>query len=191
MGRPKLLLPWRGGTVLDQVLSAWRASPVARVVVVIDPHSPVRDALAECCQRQGAQAVVPTESPPDMKASLAAGLAWLAECEVPAERDAWLVAPADFPLLDPAVVAALVAAHDPGQPVAVVPVSTGRRGHPVLVPWPWRERVTSLGASEGLNRLLAEGPTREIAVAGGADWGGDLDTPEDYQRHYDRYGRHD
>lgn len=191
MGRPKLLLPWQAGTVLDRVLSAWRASPVARVVVVVDPHSPVRDALTACCRHQGAEVVVPAESPPDMKASLAAGLAWLAEHESPNANDAWLVAPADSPLLDPAVIAGLVAAHDPARPAALVPVSGGRRGHPVLIPWGWRDRLRTLGPAEGLRRLLTEGPTRELPVAGGDDWGDDLDTPADYQRLFDRYGRQD
>ena len=37
MGRPKLLLPWRGSTVIGQVFAQWRELDAAQVAVVLRP----------------------------------------------------------------------------------------------------------------------------------------------------------
>ena len=61
------------------------------------------------------------------------------------------------------------------------PVSGGRRGHPVLLPWALACEVDKLAADEGLNTLVARFPVEQVEVDGGAILD-DLDTPEDYDR---------
>ena len=56
MGRPKLLMRWRDGPVIDAVLDAWRASRVDQVVVVVRPED---QALAVNCERPGVHVLVP------------------------------------------------------------------------------------------------------------------------------------
>lgn len=187
MGRPKLLLPWGDGTVLSQVLGAWRASRVSRVLLVVHPAD---DAVAELGGKLGASVVRAKSPPAEMKDSVALGLAEVARQFAPTAADAWLVAPADMPLVTPAMVDSVVGAYEVGRksPAAAETIYTaaisGKRGHPVLFPWPLAAEVERLAGSEGLNTIVARHPVIEVEVASaeGSTPFADLDTPEDYQR---------
>lgn len=178
MGRPKLLLPWREGSMIESQLQAWRDSQVAAVVVVVHPED---DQLADICRRAGAEVVVPDAAPPTMKASVQHGLDYLAGRYAPSAGDAWLLAPADMPLLGSELIDRILAAYDPEQPRIIVPECQGERGHPVLFPWRLVEEVRGLSPDEGLNVLRRRHGAERVVVA---DRGAlvDIDTPSDYQR---------
>jgi molybdenum cofactor cytidylyltransferase len=186
MGQPKLLLPWTTDegtqTVLEQVLAAWCASQVTHVVVVLHPEDA---ALAEICRRTRAHTVVAPIPPPDMKASIQRGLEFVAARFAPSDNDVFLVAPADMPLLTSSAIDLVLAAHDPKQREILVPRAAGRRGHPVLFPWPLVTDVARLPADVGLNQLLRATTVRELETQQ-ASILADLDTPEDYKRLQDR-----
>jgi molybdenum cofactor cytidylyltransferase len=183
MGRPKLLLPWGGTTVIEQVLAAWCASRVDHVIVVVDPGD---KPLAETCAACGAHVVVPPQAPAEMKDSVRLGLEW-AESRRPQSDDAWLVAPADMPTLSAQIIDRLIAAHEAdlgsadATPRIRAPRHGTKRGHPVLFPWPLAAEVARLGAAEGLNALVARHGVEYIEVASGAI-SQDFDTPEEYDR---------
>ena len=139
IGRPKLLLPLADGRALiDHVLMAWRGSSVDGIVVVMRRDDAP---LAKRCAGPRTAIVQPDVDPPDMKSSIAAGIQYLLESRPPAADDAWLVAPADMPLLSAQAIDAVIAAYR--QQLAardtahtnlplqiVVPHHAGRRGHP-------------------------------------------------------------
>lgn len=180
MGRPKLLLPWREKTVIETVLSAWRASGVSHVVMTVRAEDVELAALG---REAGAETVVVSPPPPDMKASVLAGLDYVARKYQPRPLDAWLLAPADMPLLSSAAIDALLAAWRQGgaSDEIVAPCRAGRRGHPVLFAWSLAAAARQLGPEEGLNQLLARHRVREIPVDDEAGFV-DLDTPDDYRR---------
>ena len=179
MGRPKLLLPWGDSTVIEQQLAAWRASRVSCVVVVVHP---LDDELALRCRASGVNVVVPAEAPPQMKDSVACGLAHVERMEAPASGDAWLLAPADVPRLATHVVDRLLDEHASGDAAEIlVPVDGGKRGHPVLFPWPLAAEVAHLAEDEGVSALLDRNRVREIDCGPHAA-PDDLDTPDDYRR---------
>ena len=185
MGRPKLLLPWNGGTIIESVLRVWRLSQVTQLIVVVHPAD---HELAEICRVAGANVLVPDTPPPDMKASLQHGLQYIRECFNPQDTDAWLLAPADMPLLTTAAIDQVIAAHGSrqlDQQRIIVPVSGGRRGHPVLFPWSLAAEVDRLPADAGVNRLLKLHEVVEIA-ADDPSILHDLDTPDDYQQLHNR-----
>jgi molybdenum cofactor cytidylyltransferase len=181
MGEPKLLLPIGGQPLIAHTLAAWNASRVERIIVVVRPDD---DSLAHLVQAAGAIVCQPPDAPPDMKASLCFGLAHVAEKYQPTDEDFWLVAPADMPGLSPRVIDALLAAAEKDR--ILIPTLGGRRGHPVLLPWPLAAEVPWLGPDEGLRDLFsrhdpllvacdAAEPDREAPFA-------DLDTPADLAR---------
>jgi len=180
MGRPKLLLPHAGATVLEHLLAVWKSSRVDRIVVVA--HTDDGDVHA-CCRRMGVELVMPATPPPEMKDSVAAGLAYVAEQFSPTSRDAWLLAPADMPLLSGEVIDRLVAEHaaQADAPTILAPSHGGKRGHPVLFPWPLAAEVAQLVDDEGVNTIVQRHEVRELACD---DAGvlADLDTPDDYRR---------
>jgi molybdenum cofactor cytidylyltransferase len=185
MGQPKLLLPWRGGTIIEQVLAAWRASRVARVVVTVHPDDVE---LADVCRRAGLDVVVGQPPPPDMKASVRFGLAFLEAAECPTAADAWLVAPADMPLLSTEVIDRLIAAHDPARPRILVATHAGRRGHPVLLPWSCAADAAQLAPTAGLDQLI-QSAGAELVECGEGAIAGDVDTPDDFRGLQSRHDR--
>ena len=165
-------------TVIEHIITAWRTSQVTDVIVTL--HA--RDvALQDVVSSTGAETVVLDPPPVDMKASVAGGLDHVARRYRPDAGDVWLLAPADVPTLDAAVINRLLAAHDPGSSKILVAAHEGRCGHPALFPWPLAAAVERLAADEGINRLLRLHPT-ELIECGPAALVPDLDTPEDYRR---------
>jgi molybdenum cofactor cytidylyltransferase len=177
MGRPKLSLRLGDRTVLEHVVAALRAGGVDHVVVVVGPH--VAD-LALPATLAGADVYLLPEPTPDMRTTVERGLLWLEEQYRPRPEDLWLLAPADHPTLNPAVVRQLLETGNESRSI-VVPVHGGRRGHPTLLAWRHVAGIRALPAGVGINAYLREQPVFEMPVA---DAGvlADLDTPEDWER---------
>ena len=178
MGRDKLLLPWGEATVIEAVVRAWREGGVDHVVVVTRAD---QQALSELCQSAGATVVMPATAPPEMRDSVCCGLAHIREAYSPCAEDVWLLAPADMPRLSPRVIERLLEAHDRAAPAILAPIAAGKRGHPVLFPWPLADAASALAADEGVNALLERHPVREIHCDR-ESLHDDLDTPDDYER---------
>lgn len=187
MGRPKLLLPWGddGRTLVEVVLAAWREGGVTHTAVTVHPDDVD---LAAVCRAAGAEVVVPSQPPPDMKASIAAALGHIAELHAPTEADVWLVAPADLPRLAPSVIALLLQTYDPRHPAISRPMHAGRGGHPLLLPWSAATALSQIPDDRGLDWLLERLPCRAIE-GGAACLAADVDTPDDYRRLHDRHDR--
>jgi CTP:molybdopterin cytidylyltransferase MocA len=180
MGRPKLALPLGDRTVLEHVIAALKTGGAERVVVVVGPHVPELVPLAEAA---GAGVCRLSETTADMRATVERGLAWLEDPTSP-RPEAFLLAPADHPTLDAAVVRALCGSFrsDPSKSI-LIPTHGGRRGHPVLFGWHHVHGIRALPADCGINTYVREhaAAVREIEVGTPSVlW--DLDTPEDYDR---------
>ncbi len=183
MGSPKLLLPWGERTVVECVVAAYRASRVSAVVVTVAPGD---ETLAAVCRGAGGEVVVPSEPPPDMKASVQAALAHVSLHHGAAAPDAFLVAPADMPWLRTDVIDRLIGRFALGRAPAVVPTHGGRRGHPVILSWELADEVLGLGDAETLKTVIARHPTELVECDDSVL--GDLDTPEAYRAACARHG---
>lgn len=127
--------------------------------------------------------VVPATDPPDMRASVERALEWVQGQTEFVGIDGWVLVPADHPLLDPAVLDALLARWGEGDCRILVPTHGGRRGHPVIFHRELIEGVRRIPAGEGLNWLVREhaGDVAELAWESKSILS-DIDTPEDYER---------
>lgn len=178
MGQPKLLLPWKGRTLLEHVLAAWTDSAVTSVIVVAHAD----DArLRDLARRCGADVVAPTDPPEDMQSSLAVGLRHVAKRLAPQSEDLWLAAPADLPFVTAELIDALLAAARRTDRAIVAPRAAERRGHPLVLRWPLADELSHLPSGSGLHALTRRHGVWEI------DWPDerihwDVDTPEDYRR---------
>jgi molybdenum cofactor cytidylyltransferase len=184
MGRPKLLLPVNGQPLVMHTLAAWRASRVGHVIVVVRPDD---QSLIEVLAAAGVEVMIPPSAPPDMKASLAYGLADIERRYQPAGNDSWLVAPADMPGLSPRVIDSLLdeSGRSPGR--ILIPTLAGRRGHPVLLPWSLASELPRLAENEGLNSLIDRHDPLLVscdAIEAQPDKAfADIDTPDDLARY--------
>ena len=177
MGTQKLLLPWRGGTVIGSVLKTWLLSQVAEVVVVVRAND---DDLIAACKLPGVT-IFKADNPPDMKASVQCGLRYIRDNFSPGDGDAWLLAPADMPQLSDQLIDRLLVEFRATDRSILVPTAGGKRGHPAVFPWSLAADVFELGADEGVKSLLLRNPVRFVEI-GSPTVLNDIDTPEDYQR---------
>ena len=178
MGTSKLLLPWQGTTVIEYLIATLTRADIAAVVIVMRPDDV---ALQAVVQRTSAVAVIPDHEPPDMRDSVEIGLRAIRQRFAPTDEDAWLLIPADHPLLEAEVLDGLLTRWSRRDGEALLPMFQSKRGHPTLLSWSLAARVEQLPPDVGGNALLrspatlvTEWPTdRESVLA-------DLDTPEDY-----------
>lgn len=186
MGRAKLLLPWGNHTLIEHVLETWRQGGVDQRVVVVQSAD---EQLAAICRQAGATICVPSTLLEQMKDSVHAGLRHAEELFHPADEDAWLLAPADLPLLSPTLIRSLIDRYEASRDPIVAPrLPDGRRGHPVLFAWRLAREIPQL--SGGVNQLL------DRHNVGFVDWQDadafeDIDTDDDYRRLHNRYDRAD
>ncbi len=180
MGRPKLLLPFEGTTVIARLLAAL-AHPqiVACCVVVRSDDEPLRKEA----EAHGGWVVSADTDPPDMRASVEYALQQIAERFHPADEDAWLLIPADHPLLSMELLHELIAVWNRDEAEILAPTHQGRRGHPTVFRWSTVRAWPEMPADRGVNWLL------ERFAAGVREWPcafpqvtQDLDTPEDFER---------
>jgi molybdenum cofactor cytidylyltransferase len=182
MGRPKLLLPLRGRPLVRHTIDAWRQGGIESIIAVARGDD---QPLAAVLREAGCDVVTPAEPPPDMKVSIQHALRHIQERHTPSASDAFLVAPADMPRLSPEIIRALTARHEADPGAILVPTLGGRRGHPVLFPWPLAAEVFQLAEDEGLNVLTIRHSVAEIAcdrvVPAGSDAFADVNTLDQYQ----------
>jgi molybdenum cofactor cytidylyltransferase len=184
MGRVKLLMEVEGKPLIVRAIEAWQQSKINAVVVVIRPDD---QALADMAQAAGAEVAIPASAPPDMKASVQAGLSHVTDRHAPDLEDAFLVAPADMPWLSSAVINRLIEEHVArSNSQILVPIAGGRRGHPALFPFALAEQVHQLADNEGLDAIVARYGAANIDCSGLVPSVGkafaDIDTPDDYSR---------
>lgn len=180
MGRPKLLLPSSGRTVIARLLAVLDHPGIAdRCVVVRRSDQDLQREVAAC----GATLLLPVVDPPDMRGSVQYALAQIAHRHAPAPEDGWLLIPADHALLSSAVLQALLNRWASTPVRILVPAFQGRRGHPTLFRWELADAVDRLPPDAGLNRLLQH-YAADVVELSVSDPGvlADLDTPEDYQK---------
>jgi CTP:molybdopterin cytidylyltransferase MocA len=176
MGANKLLLPWNGGAVIEQVLGSWMASEVDRVIVVARGDD---QDLVHRCASYDVDLVCPATPTLDMKASVGLALGHIDRAYAPRPNDVWLLAPADLPRLSPSAINAVLAGYDPLQPAICAPTFTGQRGHPTLFPWRLAEEVGNLAENEGVSALVRRATLREVPWTDDSILR-DVDTPGDY-----------
>jgi len=181
MGRPKVSLPLGGRIVLEHVIAALQEAGIDDILVVLGPQ--VAE-LAPLVQRSGARVLLPAVPTHTMRATVEQGLTWLENRFHPRSRDSWFLVPADYPILEPAIVRKLLRKRQRNRRYSIfIPTYQGRRGHPALIAWKHVAAIRALPSEIGLNVFLRSHPRQTLEVPVESPtilW--DLDTPEDYRR---------
>ena len=171
MGRPKLLLPFRGGTVVGSLVQALREGGVSEIVLVTAPDD---EALRSWAAEAGLRTVVNPDPDRGMLSSIREGIA------VAPSYQQVVVCPADLPALRASTVAAVL--HEAGRHLLTVASYRGRRGHPLVIDPSLLPEIRTLDLGVGLRELLDRHPDRvhevEVDDPGAVH---DVDTPEEYR----------
>lgn len=175
MGRPKALLPWAGESFVDRLIGVFTAATDRPPVVVLGYHA---DAIRSAAQRACLFAVNPD---PDrgMLSSLQCGVAAL-----PADTDAFLFSPVDYPSFAPSTVTALIdaLAGDPDAMFAI-PRHEGKRGHPIACCASLAKEFLALPPTAQARDVVHAHVGQTIYIDTlDAGIHHDVDRPEDYER---------
>jgi molybdenum cofactor cytidylyltransferase len=179
MGRPKLLLPWGGTTVLGQVVSTFAAAGIEEIIVVTGGgHEQIERLVADLAKDYPVRAVYNAVfARGHMLSSIQAGLAALNSQSLAA-----LIGLGDQPQVREETVRHISAAFVQTKSPLVIPSFQDRRGHPWLAArllWP---KILALPASTIPRQILNTYADQVEYVAADESILQDLDTPEDYAR---------
>jgi molybdenum cofactor cytidylyltransferase len=170
-GCNKLLCEVDGVPMIERAVRAAVDSRCAQVVVVTGWQ-------ADRIEAALASMPVSIVRNPDYAAGLAGSLR-RGMASLPDEIDAALIQLADMPWISAGHIDRLIDAFDPAEPMIVVPMRAGRRGHPVLWPRRFFEQIGRLTGDVGARELLARNASQVRAVAFDSDAiFEDVDTPE-------------
>jgi molybdenum cofactor cytidylyltransferase len=170
LGRPKQLLPYRGGTLLGHAVDVARACPFDQLVVAIGGAAEEVRARVDL---DGAEVVVNDAYGSGCASSIAAALAALdPRCDV------LVLMLGDQPGVTAGTVEALLAGRR-GAPLAACRYDDGL-GHPMAFDRGAFPDLARLGGDKGVWRLLDRraGEVAEVPVSGPIPL--DVDTEEDY-----------
>jgi molybdenum cofactor cytidylyltransferase len=175
MGRPKLVLPYGGGTIIEAVVRSAISSRADRTVVVLGANGPE---IEEKIAGFNVERVVNSRYKEGMFSSIRTGLSAL-----PASARAAVFILGDQPGVPGSAIDALVEAYHRERKGIVLPVFQGRRGHPLLIDLKYRREIMALPPGTGMRGLLQNHPEDILEVSvPGPEILDDIDSPEDYER---------
>jgi molybdenum cofactor cytidylyltransferase len=173
MGSPKMLLPYNGMTVIEQVIENVLAAGIPDPVIVLgSDHEEILKVIkgypVSHCYNENFRN--------GMLSSVQCGLASVTDCS-----GAVLILPGDQPMIDSAQIEWVMKAWNESGKGIVMPVYKGQRGHPLIFDMKYRGEVMSLAEGEGLRALSVKHPADVMeAVTDDPSVLRDIDTHEDY-----------
>ena len=174
MGKPKMLLPWGKGTVIEASVNALRQGGIEDVVVVcgalFSEIEAVLGATARCVYN-------PQYQNDEMLLSLQVGLKSLQ-----GHSAAVLVCLGDHPQLNPQVVTALAEKWPDTRSTILIPSHSMRRGHPWLFDTSLVDPILALRSPATLRDIFSLPGAKVAYLPADASVLMDLDTPQEYER---------
>jgi len=125
MGKPKALLPYRGGTFLEHLMEVTRHPRVGVTRVVLGAGA---DDIRTIAKLPPSVVVLNPDWEKGQLSSICAGVRSLAGIE----NDGVILCPVDHPLVSAALVSELISRFYEEQKAIVLPTYDGRRGHPAI-----------------------------------------------------------
>ena len=179
MGRPKLLLPWRGTTVIGHLIAQWQELGAGQITVVMRAGDA---GLAQELDRLHFPASNRMHNPhPErgMFSSIVTAANWTGWRN---EIFQWAVVLGDQPHLQPETLRQLLAFAAQNPHAICQPSLGGQEKHPVILPRQALDELKNSGADTLKEFLkLTVGPCVQYPV-NDSGLSLDLDTPEDYNR---------
>jgi len=175
MGKPKLLLPFGGKTIIETIIDSVIQSKLDDVLVVLGAH---REKIEKKIKDFSIKIVVNPNFKNDMLSSVQCGFRAL-----PEDVEASLVVLGDQPEISSALINEIVEAYKKSKKGIVLPVYRKNRGHPVLIDMKYQGEIEDLNPDLGLRNLVYKHAEDilEVEVITPSILQ-DIDTIEDYNR---------
>jgi molybdenum cofactor cytidylyltransferase len=175
MGSPKMLLPYRGKTIIENVIEKIIRSDINNIVLVLGADS---EKIIKVVDRMPVRCCYNKNYKTGMLSSVICGFEFL-----PDDFYAAMVFPGDLSSPDTDIINLMIKLYLESGKGIIVPVHNGRRGHPLLVDRKYGAEIVKLDPEKGLRSLLEKFSGDILEVPAGSDSIlKDIDTPEDYMR---------
>lgn len=173
MKAPKMLLPFKGKTIIEKVIENVTASDVHKTIVVLGAG---REAIIKVINGLPVTIKYNENYKNGMFSSVICGL-----MSLPDDLEAVLIFQGDQPMIQPLTVNAVIAAYRESAKGIVIPVFSKKRGHPLLFDGKYRSEIEKLNPDEGLRSLATKfyNDVLEVNVES-PEILRDIDTKEDY-----------
>jgi molybdenum cofactor cytidylyltransferase len=176
MGKPKLLLPYKGKPIIRHVIDESMESRLSGVVVVVNPEvAELRNEVSRSCV---SKLVLNEQAGQGMSTSLKAGL-----MNLPLTADAAVVLLGDQPLVSSDDIDAVIECYESnGGPLIVQASYQSKRGHPVLFDCSMFPHLFNVTGDEGARSVLKTFSNKICFARIDKPFPSDIDTPEDYEQ---------
>ncbi len=175
MGTPKLLLPFKGKTMIETLVHEVLRSKSDKTMVVLGAE---KEKIERIISPLPVAIVVNTRYEEGMLSSIQSGFEAL-----PDEVDAVLVCLGDQPLIPFFVLDKLIEAYKDTKKGIILPIYKKSRGHPILIDLKYKNEIKRISPDIGLRALVHDHPQDVMEVVVDAPQIlKDIDKPEDYMR---------
>ncbi|TAL78791.1 MAG: nucleotidyltransferase family protein [Bacteroidetes bacterium] len=175
MGFPKMLLPFNGSTMIENVIRNVKSSNIDNLVVVLGAGS---QKLTKLIGRLNVNCCYNNNFKEGMLSSVLCGIR-----NLPSDYRAAMVFQGDQPLIAPGSINIVIEAYKSSGKGIIIPVFEKKRGHPVLIDRKLRNEILKLDPAEGLRSLAYKFPGDVLEV--NTDDPGilrDFDTFDEYKK---------
>lgn len=176
MGRPKMVLPWKKSTVIDQIIKTLVQSDMGDILVVTGAN---RKEIEDSIKLYPVRTVYnPDYENGSMLVSLQTGVKAL-----PSTCRAFFVILGDQPFLKASTINSLLDLYSNQPRKIIIPSYKMRRGHPWLLDCSLKNEILDLEEPENLRDLLKRNkPEIAYLIVDDPEILEDMDSPEDYER---------
>jgi molybdenum cofactor cytidylyltransferase len=175
MGSPKMLLPFKGITMLEYVIRNVTESAVDNILVVLGAE---REVLTELLSKSSVKYCFNDNYKEGMLSSVKCGFG-----NLPSDFEVAMIFQGDQPLISSTVINKVIEGYRSHNKGIVIPVYKRRRGHPILIDRKYLYEIEMLDNNEGL-RSLSRKFSEDVLEVESDDPGilRDLDTYEEYKK---------
>jgi len=145
MGSPKMLLPFMGITIIENVIANVSGSKVDNIMVVLGAD---RDSIVKLIRTKAVNYCYNENYKDGMLSSVVCGFR-----NIPIDHSAVLVFQGDQPLITPKAINSVIEVYLSSGKGIVIPVYKCKRGHPILIDRKYRDEIQKLNPAEGLRSL--------------------------------------
>lgn len=175
MKQQKMLMPFNDFSIIETVVGKAKNSEAAETLVVLGSDKKI---IGEKIKDLNVQITENKNYREGMLSSVRCGFNSL-----PKEVEAAIILLGDQPMVKSEVINRLISNFSKESKGIIIPVYSGKRGHPILIDTKYREEINHLNPNTGLRELMTNhtDDILEIEVESGEILN-DIDTPEDYKR---------
>ena len=175
MGFPKMLLPFNGISMLENVIRNIKGSVIDNTLVILGAE---REALTELVSKSSVTYCFNDNYKEGMLSSVKCGFR-----NLPSDFEAVLVFQGDQPFISSKVINMVIEGYRSSGKGIVIPVYEKKRGHPILIDRKYRKEIETLDKQEGL-RSLSRKFSEDVMEVKTDDRGilRDFDTYDEYKK---------